>query len=134
LDSSVTSVAANHCQNGCDQRLATLSKPRRPILSRVRCIAWLELRRQHGQANACFDSDSGQVMPGPAAIDNTRDYAGKSGRTPSCSNGGENLHGLGDQASDPKAQKKAAVGRTELGDAQRPIRLNSQDTANGFGE
>jgi hypothetical protein len=28
-------------QNGCNQRLATLDDPHRPILSRVRCIAWL---------------------------------------------------------------------------------------------
>jgi hypothetical protein len=44
------------------------------------------------------------------------------------------LHGLGDQASDSKAQKKAAVGRTELGDAQRPSRLDAEDTADGFWE
>ena len=51
--------------------------------------------------------------------------AGKSGNTPSRSNNGEDLHGLGDKASDSKAQKKAAVGRTELGDAQGPIRLDA---------
>ena len=28
------------CPNDCNQRLATLLKPHRPMLSRVRCIAW----------------------------------------------------------------------------------------------
>jgi hypothetical protein len=28
-------------RNGCDQRLATLDFPSGPILSRVRCIAWM---------------------------------------------------------------------------------------------
>jgi hypothetical protein len=120
--------------NGSDQQLATLREPHRRILSRVRCIAWLEPRRQQGQANACFDSHSEQIMRGPAAIDGIRHHAGKSGRTPSCSNNGEDLNGLGDQASDSEAQKKATIGRAELGDAQRPIRLDAQDTADGFWE
>jgi hypothetical protein len=64
-------------------------------------------------------------MRGPAAINGIRHHAGKSGRTPSRSNNVEDLHGLGDKASDSKAQKKAAVGRTELGDAQGPIRLDA---------
>jgi hypothetical protein len=73
-------------------------------------------------------------MPCPAAINDTRDQAGKSGRAPSRSNNGEDLCGLGDKASDSKAQKKSAIGRTELGDAQRLIRLDTKDTAHGFRE
>jgi hypothetical protein len=120
--------------NDGNQRLATFGEPQRWILSRVRCIAWLELRRQHGQANACFDADSSQIMHGPAAINGIRHDPGQGGRAPSCANNGEDQHGLGDKASDSKAQEKATVGRTELGDAQRPIRLDAQDTADGFGE
>jgi hypothetical protein len=73
-------------------------------------------------------------MRGPAAINGIRHHAGKSGRAPSCSNNGEDLHGLGDKASDPKAQKKAAVGRTELGGAKRPIEIDTQDAADSVWE
>jgi hypothetical protein len=31
-------------ENGSNQRLATLREPHRPILSRVRCIAWFGVR------------------------------------------------------------------------------------------
>ena len=120
--------------NAGDQRLATLREPHGPILSRVRCIAWLEHRSQHGQANACFNSHSGKVRPCPAAIHDIRHDAGQRGRTPSRSNNGEDLRRLGDQASDSKAQKKSAVGGAELGDPQRLIRLNTKNTAHGFRE
>jgi len=33
--------ATEQAQNVCNQRLATLDFPSAPILSRVRCIAWL---------------------------------------------------------------------------------------------
>jgi len=69
----------------------------------VRISNRLEQRRQKGQANACLDSHSGQIMGGPATINGIRNHAGKSGRAPSCSNNGEYLCGLGDQASDSKA-------------------------------
>jgi hypothetical protein len=120
--------------NACNQRLATLDLPHRPILSRVRCIAWLELRCQHRQANASLDPHSGKVMSSPAAINGIRHYAGRSGRAPGRSNNCENLSGLGDKASDSKAQEKSAIGRTELRHTQRPIRLNTKNTARGFGK
>jgi hypothetical protein len=59
LDSSVNSVAANHCQNVRDQRLATIDEPHRPILSRVRWIALFSLfvglaRSQDAEVTADF--------------------------------------------------------------------------------
>ena len=60
-------------------------------------------------------------MSGPAAIDDIGHHARKSGRTPSCSNNREDLHGLGGQTSDPEAQKKATIGRAKLGAAAGPI-------------
>jgi hypothetical protein len=33
-------------QNDRDQRLATFDEPHRPILSRVRCIAWFGITRK----------------------------------------------------------------------------------------
>jgi hypothetical protein len=38
-------VQKNGSHNGCDQRLAILGEPCRPILSRVRCIAWFNIPR-----------------------------------------------------------------------------------------
>jgi hypothetical protein len=122
------------CDNDCDQRLATIDELYRRILSRVRCIAWLELRCQHRQANASLDPHSRKVMSGPAAINGIRHYAGRSGRAPGRSNNCEDLSGLGDKASDSKAQEKSAIGRTELRHTQRPIRLNTKNTARGFGK
>jgi hypothetical protein len=129
-----SNIESSRSANDCDQRLATIDELYRRILSRVRCIAWLELRCQHRQANASLDPHSRKVMSGPAAINGIRHYAGRSGRAPGRSNNCEDLSGLGDKASDSKAQEKSAIGRTELRHTQRPIRLNTKNTARGFGE
>jgi len=60
--------------NDCNQQLATLDYPSGPMLWRVCWIAWLELRCHEGQANACFDCYSGQIMRGPASIDDNAAY------------------------------------------------------------
>jgi hypothetical protein len=94
----------------------------------------LELRREHCQAYAHLESNSGKIMPRPAAINDRRHEAGKSSRAPGRSNNREDRHGLGDQASDSKAEKKSTVGRTKLGDAKRSIRLEAKNTAHGTRE
>jgi hypothetical protein len=91
----------------------------------------LELRRQHCQANARLDSNTGKIMPRPAAIRGKRANPSQSSRAPSCSNNREDRHRLSRQASDSKAQKKSAVGRSELGDAQRSIRLDAKNASYG---
>jgi hypothetical protein len=94
----------------------------------------LELRRQHCQANSHLDSNTGKIMPGPAAIHGKRANPSQSSRAPSRSNNREDRHGLSRQASDSKAQKKSAVGRTELRDAQRSFRLDAKNAAHGTRE
>jgi hypothetical protein len=91
----------------------------------------LELRRQHCQANARLDSNTGKIMPRTAAISGKRANPSQSSRAPSRSNNREDRHGLSRQASDSKAQKKSAVGRTELGDAKRSIQLHAKNAAHG---
>jgi hypothetical protein len=61
-----------------------------------------ELRRQHCQANARLDYNTGKIMPRTAAICGKRDYPSQSGPAPSRSNNREDRHGLGSQASDSK--------------------------------
>jgi hypothetical protein len=74
----------------------------------------LELSRQHCQANARLDSNTGKIMPRTAAISGKRDYPSQSSRAPSRSNNCEDRHGLSREASYSKAQKKSAVGSSEL--------------------
>jgi hypothetical protein len=91
----------------------------------------LELRGQHCQPNAHLESNSGKILPRPAAINDKRHDPSQSSRAPSRSNNREDRHGLSRQASDSKAQKKSAVGRTELGDAKRSIQLHAKNAAHG---
>jgi hypothetical protein len=92
------------------------------------------LRRQHGQANACLDYNTGKITPRPAAIHGKRYYPSQSSPAPSRSNNREDRHGLSRQASDSKEQKKSAVGSAELGDAQRSIQLDAKNAAHGTRE
>jgi hypothetical protein len=73
-----------------------------------------------------------QIVSRPASVNRTRHRASQSGRAPSRSHDHEDLCGLRSQASDSKTQKKPAVGRTELGDAKRPIRLDAKHAADPF--
>jgi hypothetical protein len=54
-----------------------------------------KLCRQHCQANARLDSNTGKIMPRPAAINGKRHYPSQSSRAPSRSNNREDRHGLG---------------------------------------
>jgi len=65
----------------------------------------LELRCEHCQANARLESNSSKIMPRPAAINDKRHDSSQSRRAPSRSNNSESRYGLGEQASDPQAQK-----------------------------
>lgn len=94
----------------------------------------LELRCEHCQANARLESNSGKIMPRPAAINDKRHDPSQSSRAPSRSNNREGRYGLRDQASKAQAQKKSAVGRTKLGDTKRSIRLETKNTAHGTRE
>jgi hypothetical protein len=91
----------------------------------------LELRGQHCQPNTRLESNSGKIMPRPAAINDKRHDPSQSSRAPSCSNNREGRYGLSQQASNPQAQKKSAVGGTKLGDTKRSIRLEAKNTAHG---
>jgi hypothetical protein len=73
-------------------------------------------------------------MPRPAAINDKRHDPSQSSRAPSRSNNRERGYGLSEQAPNPQAQKKPAVGRTKLGNTKRFIRLEAKNTAHGTRE
>jgi hypothetical protein len=70
----------------------------------------------------------------PAAINDKRHDPSQSSRAPSRSNNRERGYGLSEQAPNPQAQKKPAVGRTKLGNTKRFIRLEAKNTAHGTRE
>lgn len=67
----------------------------------------------------------GKSVHGPAAIHSVRHHAGYGGRTPRCSNPVRTCPEWAIGHPTSKAQKDATVGRTQLGEPERPIRCDA---------